>query len=32
MYGVPYNPHTHKPGRKCKLSQDDVKFIIALLK
>jgi hypothetical protein len=32
MYGVPYNPHAHKPGQKHKLSQGNVKFIVALLK
>jgi transposase len=32
MYGVPYNTHAHKSGRKRKLSQGDVKFIVALLK
>jgi transposase len=31
MYGVPYNPYGHKPGRKRILSQGDVKFIVALL-
>ena len=33
-YGIPYNPHTHRPGgpgRKRILSQGDLKFIIALL-
>jgi transposase len=30
-YGVPYNPHAHKPGRKCALSQGDLKFIVTLL-
>lgn len=30
-YGVPYNPHAHKLGRKRVLSQGDLKFIIALL-
>jgi transposase len=30
-YGVPYNPHAHKPGRKHALSQGDLKFIVALL-
>jgi transposase len=31
VYGVPYNPHAHKPGRKRALSQGDVQFIVALL-
>ena len=31
MYGVPYNPHSHKTGRKCVLSQGDLQFIVALL-
>jgi transposase len=31
MYGIPYNPHGHKPGRKRILTQGDVKFIVALL-
>ena len=30
-YGVPYNPHSHQPGRKRILSQGDVKFVVALL-
>jgi transposase len=30
-YGVPYNPHAHKPGRRRILSQGDVQFIVALL-
>ena len=30
-YGIPYNPHAHKPGRKRVLSPGDLKFIVALL-
>ena len=30
-YGVPYNPHAHKPGRKRVLSKGDLDFIVALL-
>ncbi|KAF8494900.1 hypothetical protein F5888DRAFT_1616222 [Russula emetica] len=30
-YGIPYNSHTHKPGRTRILSKGDLKFIIALL-
>ena len=31
MYGVSYNPHSHKTGRKRVLSQGDLQFIVALL-
>jgi transposase len=31
LHGVPYNPHAHQHGRKRKLSQGDVRFIVALL-
>jgi transposase len=30
-YGVPYNPHSHKSGRKRTLAQGDIKYIIGLL-
>jgi transposase len=30
-YGVPYNPHSSRSGRKRILSQGDIKFIVALL-
>jgi len=30
-YGVPYNHHAHRHGQKRKLSQGDLKFIVALL-
>ena len=31
MYGIPYNPYSHKPGWKHILSQGDVRFIVTLL-
>ena len=30
-YGIPCNPHAHKSGRRCTLSQGDLKFIVGLL-
>lgn len=30
-YGISYNPHAHKSGRKRTLSQGDLKFIVGLL-